>query len=470
MARNNRKPNLTFENIEILRIAAEGKAIAKKDDLVIFVKGAVPGDIVDLKVVTKKKNYIEAIPTKFIKYSSKRAMPACEHFGVCGGCVWQNLPYSEQLVYKQQQVYDALKHIGHIDDPEVSDILGSENVFNYRNKLEFTFSSQRWLTDAEMNLSDDEKEIRGLGFHIPGKFDKVLDIEECHLMAEPCNQIRLHAREFAKKNNLEFFNLRTQEGFLRNIIVRSSINGELMVIVVFAKEDEQKRKMYLDSFLEKFKEITSLMYFINDKRNDSLEGLKAQCYFGKDHIIAKMEDLQFKVQAKSFYQTNSLQAYNLYSITREFANLTGNEIVYDLYTGTGTIANFVAKKAKKVVGVEYVEEAIEDAKVNSVLNNLDNTVFYAGDMKDVLSADFIKENGQPDVIILDPPRAGVHPDVIKTILDADAFRLVYVSCNPATQARDVEMLSSKYKIKKIQPVDMFPQTHHVENVILLEKE
>ncbi len=458
-----------FEDVLVTDIAAEGKAIAKIDNIVFFIKGAVPGDVVDIKTVRRQKNFREAVVENFKKFSDQREKPLCEHFGICGGCVWQMLPYQLQLKYKQQQVQDALTHIAKVQIPELQTIVPSDNQYFYRNKLEFTFASQRWLTEEEMNVPDSEKQLEGLGFHIPGRFDKVLDIKKCCLQAEPSNAIRLEIKKFCLEHGFEFFNLRSQTGFMRNMLIRSSVNKELMVIIVFAYEDKEKREMLLNHLIKTFPEITSLMYFINPKLNCDYSDLEAKFYYGKDHIIEEMGGLKFKVQAKSFYQTNSLQAFKLYSVAKDFAALTGKETVYDLYTGTGTIANFVADKAAKVVGIEYIEEAIEDAKINSGLNGIENTKFYAGDMKDVLTADFIEQNGKPDVIILDPPRAGVHPDVIKTILNAAPERIVYVSCNPATQARDVQLLDEKYAVKKIQPVDMFPQTHHVENVILLEK-
>jgi 23S rRNA (uracil1939-C5)-methyltransferase len=458
-----------FEDVLVTDIAAEGKAIAKIDNIVFFIKGAVPGDVVDIKTVKRKKNFREAVVENFKKFSNERETPKCEHFGICGGCVWQMLPYKLQLKYKQQQVEDALTHIAKVEIPELQPILPSDNQYFYRNKLEFTFASQRWLSAEEMNVPDSEKQLQGLGFHIPGRFDKVLDIKKCCLQAEPSNEIRLEIKKFCLEQGFDFFDLKEQTGFLRNIIIRSSVNQELMVIIVFAFEDKEKRELLLNHLIEKFPQITSLMYFINPKRNSDYSDLEAKFYHGKDHIIEELGGLKFKVQAKSFYQTNSLQAFKLYSVAKEFAGLSGKEIVYDLYTGTGTIANFVADKASQVIGIEYIEEAIEDAKINSGLNGITNTKFYAGDMKDVLTEEFINKNGKPEVIILDPPRAGVHPDVIKTILNAAPQRIVYVSCNPATQARDVQLLDEKYAVKKIQPVDMFPQTHHVENVILLEK-
>lgn len=467
MGHRRHKPQI-FENVEITNLAAEGKAIAKIKDLVIFVTAVIPGDIVDLRTVKRKKNYREAVPIKFHKYSEKRIEAKCEHFGLCGGCKWQNLNYSDQLQYKQQQVVDALERIGKIELPEINPILPSEQEYYYRNKLEYTFSSKRWFTQDEIDTDDEIKDPHGLGFHIPGKFDKVLDIKKCHLQEEPSNKIRLAIKQFALEAGLGFYNIRTNEGFLRNIVIRSSTTGDLMVIVIFGYEDEAARTTLLDQLANSFPEITSLIYVINEKKNSDYSDQETICYKGKDHIFEQMDDLRFKIQAKSFYQTNSKQAYNLYKITKKYAKLTGDEVVYDLYTGTGTIANFVAREAKKVIGIEYIEDAIADAKINSEFNHITNTAFYAGDMKDILINAFIEQNDKPDVIIVDPPRAGMHPDVVKTILNANAQRIVYVSCNPATQARDIAVLDKKYTVKAIQPVDMFPQTHHVENVVLLE--
>ncbi|MBO4244921.1 MAG: 23S rRNA (uracil(1939)-C(5))-methyltransferase RlmD, partial [Bacteroidales bacterium] len=435
----------------------------------VFVKGVVPGDVVDIQITHRSRNFREAKPIAFKKYSENRAVPQCQHFGICGGCVWQNLPYELQLKYKQQQVEDAFTHIAKIPIPEVSAILPSEKQYYYRNKLEFTFASCRWLTENEMEVPDSEKQLQGLGFHIPGRFDKVLDLQKCLLQDDPSNQIRLAAKQYAIDHNLQFFNLKSQVGFLRNILIRTSLSGEVMVIMVFNDGDEQERNKMMDYLCEQFPQITSMNYFINTKRNSDYSDLESHCYRGKDHITELLGDLKFKVQPKSFYQTNSRQALILYSVAKDFAALTGNETVYDLYTGTGTIANFVARNAKKVVGIEYIAEAIEDAKVNSRINNIDNTAFYAGDMKDVLTQDFINQNGSPDVMIIDPPRAGMHPDVVKTILNAAPEKIVYVSCNPATQARDAALLHELYDVIKIQPVDMFPQTHHVENVILMHR-
>lgn len=464
-----RKQLPVLENIEIIDVAAEGKSIAKKDDLVIFVTNVIPGDVVDIQVTRKKKSFMEGRPVKFHKYSDKRVDAKCEHFGVCGGCKWQNLPYEDQLFYKQKQVVDNLERLGQVELPAINPILGSEETYYYRNKLEYTFSNKRWLTQDEVDSDAEFKNMNALGFHIPKMFDKILDIKHCYLQKDPSNQIRLAIRDYALKNDLPFFDIRNKEGFLRTMIIRTSTTNELMLIVSFYHEDVERREGLLNHIADKFPEITSLMYVINDKPHDAIAEQDVIAYKGNDYIYEEMEGLKFKIGPKSFYQTNSEQAYNLYKITRDFAQLKGDEVVYDLYTGTGTIANFVAKQSKQVVGIEYVPDAIEDAKINSQINNIDNTSFFAGDMKDVLSEEFIKENGHPDVIILDPPRAGVHGDVIKSVLFADAQRIVYVSCNPATQARDISLLDEKYKVTKVQPVDMFPHTHHVENVVLLEK-
>lgn len=455
--------------MEIVDIAAEGKAIGKYNDVVVFVPQVIPGDVVNVQVNKMRKNYMEAFVTKLVTPSPKRVAAQCEHFGVCGGCKWQHLPYTLQLEYKHKQVVDQLTRIGKVYIPEISPIVGSEKIFEYRNKLEYTFSSKRWITNEEVASGAEIYQPNALGFHIPGMFDKVLDINKCHLQAEPSNAIRLSVRQFAIDNGYEFFDIRSQVGFLRNLIIRTASTGEVMVIVVFYYNDEEKRNALMNHLKVTFPQITSLQYIINTKGNDSITDQEVVTFAGKDHIIEEMEGLKFKVGPKSFYQTNSEQAYVLYKITRDFAGLTGNEVVYDLYTGTGTIANFVAAKAKKVVGVEYVPEAIEDAKVNSGLNGIENTTFYAGDMKDVLNDKFIAENGRPDVIILDPPRAGIHEDVANTILRAKPQRIVYVSCNPATQARDLALLGDDYDVKKVQPVDMFPHTHHVENVVLLDR-
>ncbi len=467
-----KKPLPLLEKIMITDVAAEGKALAKVNDLVVFVPYVVPGDVVDLQVKRKKNKYAEAVAVKFHEYSPKRAVPFCQHYGVCGGCKWQCLSYEDQIKYKQKQVTDNLTRIGKVELPEISPILGSEKTEFYRNKLEFTFSDKRWLTEEEVRAEVKYDQMNAVGFHIPGAFDKVLAIEKCWLQDDISNQIRNTIRDYAYEHNLAFYNIRNHEGVLRNLMIRTSSTGELMVLLqvrVSCNKDLDDTKALLAHVDEKFPQITSLLYVVNNKQNDTINDLDVEVFKGNDHIFEEMEGLRFKVGPKSFYQTNSEQAYNLYKVTRDFAELTGNELVYDLYTGTGTIANFVSRKAKKVIGIEYVPEAIEDAKVNSAINGIDNTLFYAGDMKDMLTQDFINEHGRPDVIITDPPRAGMHNDVIDVILFAEPQRIVYVSCNPATQARDLQLLDSKYKVVAVQPVDMFPHTHHVENVVLLEK-
>lgn len=471
MARKKKELPL-LEKVTITDVAAEGKAVAKVNELVIFVPYVVPGDVVDLQVKRKKNHYAEAVAVKFHEKSPLRTEPFCSHFGVCGGCKWQCLSYEEQLKYKQKQVFDNLTRIGKVELPEFRPILGSGKTRFYRNKLEFTFSNKRWLTEEEVKQDVKYDQMNAVGFHIPGAFDKVLAIDKCWLQDDISNQIRNAVRDYAYAHNFPFFDLRTQEGLLRNIMIRTSSTGELMVVLQCkVTDDEDRRKMeeILQFMADSFPQITSLMYVINNKCNDTIGDLDVEVFKGNDHIFEEMEGLRFKVGPKSFYQTNSEQAYNLYKVAREFAGLTGNELVYDLYTGTGTIANFVARQARKVVGIEYVPEAIEDAKVNSALNGIDNTLFYAGDMKDILTNDFIAEHGRPDVIITDPPRAGMHNDVIDVILAAEPKRIVYVSCNPATQARDLQLLDGKYKVTAVQPVDMFPHTHHVENVVQLER-
>ncbi len=468
MSRKRKQP-VVVENVEITDIAAEGKSIAKVDGRVIFVPYAIPGDIVDLQIYRKKKNFAEGRVLNFNKLSEKRVEPFCEHFGICGGCKWQMLPYFDQITFKQQQIQDNFERIGRVEIPDINPILGSAETQFYRNKLEFTFSNKRWLTQEEVESNEEFKQMNGLGFHIPGKFDKVLDIEKCWLQDNISNKIRNSIKRFCLKNNYTFFDLRNQNGLMRNIIIRTSTTGDIMLIVVFYENDSDKIATLLDYIKNEYPEITSLLYVVNQKANDTITDQEIKVWSGADHIFEQMEELRFKIGAKSFYQTNSNQAYNLYKITRDFAQLSGEEIVYDLYTGTGTIANFVAKRSKKVIGIEYVAEAIEDAKVNSKINEIKNTLFFAGDMKDVLNRDFITQHGKPDVIITDPPRAGMHTDVIDTILFAQPKRIVYVSCNPATQARDLALLDVNYKIEKIQPVDMFPHTHHVENVVLLSK-
>ena len=457
-----------LENIEITGVAAEGKALTRVDDMVLFVPYCVPGDIVDIQVTRKKHSFMEGRVERIVKPSDKRCEARCKHYGECGGCKWQILPYEEQLRYKQQQVTDNLTRIGKIELPAISPILGSKEIYEYRNKLEFTFSDRKWLSWDTIRAAGGLENVDntyGLGFHITNCFDKVLDIEECHLMPEINNRLRNGIRDFARAHSLTFYNEHTHQGQLRTLIMRSNHKGEIMLIVVWADEPYMPLMEYLK---ENFKEIVSLLYVVNRKMNDTIGDQEVLVYAGEGHIIEEMENLKFKVGPKSFYQTNTLQAYELYKIAREAAGLTGKELVFDLYTGTGTIANFVAHQAKQVIGIEYVPEAIEDAKVNAKINNLDNTLFFAGDMKDILNEEFIAEYGRPDVIITDPPRAGMHEDVINTILFAEPKRIVYVSCNPATQARDLNMLDSKYKVVKVQPVDMFPHTHHVENVVLLE--
>jgi len=469
----NKKSLPILEKVNITAVAAEGKALARVDDKVVFVPFVVPGDVVDLQVKRKKHSFMEAVAVKFHEYSNDRTTPRCQHFGVCGGCKWQCLKYVEQLRWKQQQVVDNLTRIGKIELPEITPILGSEKTYEYRNKLEFGFSNRRWMTEDE--IRDGEHIItqhNALGFHITGAFDKILDIEKCHLMDNITNDIRNFIREYGISHNLTFYDLRQNTGLMRSMMVRNSNTGELMVLIQFRienKDEQQEAIELLQQVADKFPEITSLLYVDNHKCNDTFGDQEVICFKGTDHIFEEMEGLRFKVGPKSFYQTNTDQAYNLYKVARDFAGLTGDELVYDLYTGTGTIANFVSRKARKVIGIEYVPEAIEDAKVNSQINQIDNTLFFAGDMKDILNRDFIEQYGRPDVIITDPPRAGMHQDVIDTILFAEPKRIVYVSCNPATQARDLQLLDVKYRVAKVQPVDMFPHTQHVENVVMLEK-
>ena len=468
MARK-KKPLPVLEDVEITGLAAEGKAIARVDDGVVFVPFAVPGDVVDLQVTRKRHRYMEAVVTRVKQFSPRRVQPVCRHFGVCGGCKWQMLPYEDQLACKQQQVADALSRIGKVELPPISPIIGSARTERYRNKLEFTFSNKRWMTWDEVREGKQFDTMNAVGFHIPGMFDKVLDIEECWLQDAVSDRIRNEVRRYALEHGLPFFDLRAQEGFLRTMMVRTASTGDLMLVMVFFHEDRPAREALRDHLLAAFPQITSLLYVINGKANDTIADLEVHVYHGQECIYEEMEGLRFKIGAKSFYQTNSAQAYELYKVARRFAGLTGNELVYDLYTGTGTIANFVARQARQVVGIEYVPEAIEDARVNSALNGIGNTLFYAGDMKDILTAGFIAQHGRPDVIITDPPRAGMHPDVVDTLLQAAPQRIVYVSCNPATQARDLALLDADYRVAAVQPVDMFPHTHHVENVVLLER-
>ena len=462
-----RKDYPLIEGLEITTLAAEGKAMGKHDNQVVFVPMAVPGDRVDVQIRKHHRRYMEGTIVRFIEKSPLRVEPFCEHFGVCGGCKWQNLPYEEQLKQKTKQVEDQLVRIGHLNIPEVRPCLGSERTREYRNKLEFTFADKRWLTYEEIAEGGDIVATPAVGFHIPGCFDKVLDIRKCHLQVDLSNRIRLAAKAFCIEHDYSFHNAKAHEGLMRTMVIRTASTGEVMVIVVFNENDTERINALMSHLRDMFPEITSLIYMINEKWNDSLGDREPICFAGKDHIIEEMEGLKFKVGPKSFYQTNSEQAYELYKVTRDFADLKPTDTLYDLYTGTGTIANFCARRAKRVVGVEYVPEAIEDAKVNSMINSIDNTTFYAGDMKDVLSDDFIKRNGQPDVIILDPPRAGVDERVIEVIKRAAPQRMVYVSCNPSTQARDLALLSDMYTIEAVQPVDMFPHTHHVENVVKL---
>ncbi len=467
-----KRPLPLLQEILITDVAAEGKAIAKVDNLVIFVPYVVPGDIVDIQIRRKKHSYAEGEAVKFHKYSDKRTTPFCKHFGVCGGCKWQCLPYEEQLRYKQKQVQDNLTRIGKIALPEIEPILGSKHTREYRNKLEFGFSNKKWLTIEQVASGEKFSNMNAVGFHIPGAFDKILDIDLCHLMDDINNRLRNEIRRYALEHSLDFFDLRAQHGLLRNMMIRTSANGELMLLMQFCWQTDREQadaKALLSHLKQSFPEITSLLYVNNTKCNDTIGDLDVLTWSGTDFIYEEMEGLRFKVGPKSFYQTNTEQAYELYKVAREFAGLTGKELVYDLYTGTGTIANFVAGQASRVIGIEYVPEAIEDAKVNAQINGLeDKTLFFAGDMKDVLNKDFLEQYGRPDVIITDPPRAGMHGDVIDVILFAEPKRVVYVSCNPATQARDLALLDVKYRVARVRPVDMFPQTHHVENVVLLE--
>ncbi len=465
-----------LENVTITDCAAEGKALARVNDMVVFVPFCVPGDVVDIQLKKKKHSYAEGEVVRFIKKSDVRQEPMCQHFGICGGCKWQILPYPEQLKMKQKQVTDQLHRIGKVELPEISPILGSKQTREYRNKLEFGCSNKKWRTWEELKSLPEEELNRqegAIGFHITGAFDKILPIERCHLMHPLHNEIRNSIRDFAYSTGMTFFDLRQQHGLLRDIMIRNSNTGEWMVLVQFhfeEQEDEERAMALMQHIADTFLQITSLMWVDNQKCNDTFGDLELNLYKGNDHIFELMEDLRFKVGPKSFYQTNTEQAYHLYSVVRKLAELTGKELVYDLYTGTGTIANFVARQARQVIGIEYVPEAIEDAKVNSEINGIGNTLFYAGDMKDILDDDFIAKHGRPDIIITDPPRAGMHPDVVKTILKAAPERIVYVSCNPATQARDLQVLDEQYKVMVVQPVDMFPHTPHVENVVLLTKQ
>jgi 23S rRNA (uracil1939-C5)-methyltransferase len=468
MSRRNKKQ--VFTKVEVIDAGAKGKTIAKAPDgKVIFLSNAIPDDVVDVQTYKKRKAYYEGKAIKFHTLSKKRTEPVCEHFGTCGGCKWQNMAYKEQLYYKQKEVTNNLTRIGHIELPEVTPILGSAKEYFYRNKMEFSFSDSRWLTQKEIQSDKDLGDKNALGFHIPGMWDKILDVKKCHLQADPSNAIRNAVKDFAIEHNFEFFNTRNQEGLLRTLMIRTSSTGDIMVVVQFFKDDKEKRELLLNHLATTFPEITSLQYIINEKANDTIYDQDVICYKGEDHIFEEMEGLKFKINAKSFYQTNSDQAYQLYKIARDFAGLTGSELVYDLYTGTGTIAQFVAKQAQKVIGVEAVPDAITAAKENAQLNGIDNVAFYVGDMKNVFNDSFIKTHGQPEVIITDPPRDGMHKDVVNQILNISPERIVYVSCNSATQARDLALMDAVYKVTKTQAVDMFPQTHHVENVVLLEK-
>jgi 23S rRNA (uracil1939-C5)-methyltransferase len=455
-----------IENIRITDIGAEGNALARIDNQVVFVPMLIPGDVVDIKVTKKRKKYLEGRVVRFKEYSADRIKPVCRHFGVCGGCKWQHLPYNLQLQYKEKQVRDNLIRIGKVRLPDIDPIIGSADIFRYRNKLEYAFSDRRWLTREEVNSDNDFEKEDALGYHIPGLFDKVLDIRECHLQPEPSNAIRDAVRRYAHKKCLPFFNLRQQSGFLRNLVIRNTLDGRLMVIVVFFLDEKERREGLLDFLASEFPQITSLFYIINTKRNDSLTDQVPVHYKGDYHLTEKMDGFSFRIGPKSFYQTNTGQALRLYRIARDFAGLTGEEILYDLYTGTGTIANFVASFARKVIGIEYVEDTVKDAVINSEINNIRNVHFFSGDIKNVLSEQFMKVNGHPDVIITDPPRAGMHQDVVKTILLASPARIVYISCNPSTQARDIFLLSERYSITRVQPIDMSPHTHHVENIVL----
>ncbi len=455
-----------FQNVLVTDIAEGGKGVGKADELVIFIDKAIPGDVVDIELYRKKKNFAEAKIISLIESSQHRIEPFCQHFGVCGGCKWQHMSYESQLHFKQKSVKDALERLGKIDASFCEPILASAETKFYRNKLEYTFSNKRWLTNTDM-LEEEPEEMRALGFHIPLRFDKILNIENCYLQASPSNEIRNRLRDFTVKQGMSYYDLRTHEGDLRNLIVRTSSTGEIMIIVVFAYALQEQIGSLMGFLKSEFPDITSLMYIINHKLNDTIFDQDIHLYNGRDHIFEQMDDLKFKVGAKSFYQTNSHQAYQLYQIAKQFAGFNGDELVYDLYTGAGTIANFIARDVRKVIGIEYVEAAIEDARINSEINGIQNTAFFAGDMKDILSLEFVIENGKPDVIITDPPRAGMHPDVVERLLAIEAKKIVYISCNAATQARDISLLNEKYEVARIKPVDMFPHTQHVENVVLM---
>lgn len=460
-----RKELPVVENVEITGVAAEGKSIARVDDMVVFIPYGAPGDVVNIKLDKKKRSYAEAHIVDMVKPSPDRVTPACEHFGVCGGCKWQHIPYESQLRYKRDQVVDALTRIAKVEIPEVNPTLGSKETFCYRNKLEYTFSCKCWITFEDLRSGHEIADRNALGFHIPGAFDKVLDIKKCWLQDDLSNRIRLFVRQYALAKGYEFYDIKAQQGLMRTLMVRIASTGEVMLIVVFARPEQEKINDLMGAIAAEFPEITSLLYVVNQKVNDTIADQEVITYRGRDYINEEMEGLQFRIGPKSFYQTNSLQAYELYKVARRMACLKPDDLVYDLYTGTGTIANFVARQVKKVVGIEYVPEAIADAKLNSEVNGIDNTIFFAGDMKDVLTDGFIEEHGRPDVMIIDPPRAGMHEDVVNVILNARPERIVYVSCNPATQARDLALMDSLYRVEEVQPVDMFPHTHHVENVV-----
>lgn len=466
MARK-RKPLPIIENLEITDVAAEGNAIGRHEGMVVFVPFAAPGDILDVKLEKKKKSYANGRISRIVTPSPIRQQPLCEHFTICGGCRWQHLPYSYQLKAKRQQVVDALERIAGVDLPEIPETLGSARIWEYRNKMEYTFSNRCWLTFEQLESGEEFPDRDAAGFHIPGAFDKVLDIKACHLQAKIGDRIRLFIRDFAKENGYRFYDLKMQQGFLRTLMIRTASTGENMALLVFGEADKEKIETILRAVADRFPDLTSLMYTVNTKVNDTFGDLEIRLFKGKEYIEEEMEGLRFRIGPKSFYQTNSLQAHELYKVARNFAGLTGKELVYDLYTGTGTIANFVSRNASRVIGIEYVPEAIEDAKINSAVNGIGNTEFFAGDMKDILTDDFIAAHGRPDVMIVDPPRAGMHQDVVDTILRAEPEVIVYVSCNPATQARDLALLDVKYKVEAVQPVDMFPHTQHVENVVRL---
>lgn len=470
MSRKKKKENIVFENVAIIDAGAKGVSVAKAPEgQIIFVPNVVPGDVVDVKTFKKRKSYFEGKAIRFHQYSPDRVEPVCQHFGDCGGCKWQNMTYEKQLFYKNQEVYNNLKRIGKVELPEFEPILGSKKQFFYRNKMEFSFSDSRWITEKEIAETENIDRGNALGFHIPKMWDKILDIEKCHLQQDPSNAIRNEIKRFATENGLTFFNARNQSGLLRTLMIRTTSIGEIMVLIQFFEDDPKKRELLLNFVADHFPEITSLQYVVNSKGNDTIYDQDVILYKGRDYILEEMEGLSFSINAKSFYQTNSEQAYELYKITRDFAGLTGNELVYDLYTGTGTIAQFVSKQAKKVVGVEAVPAAIEDAKVNAKRNNITNCEFFVGDMKNVFNDEFISTHGHPDVIITDPPRDGMHKDVVEQILKIAPQKVVYVSCNSATQARDLALMDEQYKVTRVRPVDMFPQTHHVENVVLLER-